>query len=103
MAGIRKQGGADYSDNGVTQTVSVQSGISLAGTKKIPNPVSLAPFRTFVEVEQPESLFILRVTDGRSGPELALFEADGGAWRLAAINSIKDWLQEQLPGTIILA
>lgn len=102
-AGIKKMDGIEYKDNGVTQTVAAQSGLSLAGTKKVPNPVTLAPYRTFSEIEQPASSFVLRVTDGRMCPELALFEADGGAWRLTAMQAIKAWLDERLPGYTVIA
>jgi hypothetical protein len=30
------------------------------------------------------------------GPECALFEADSGIWKLAAIQSIKTWLRENV-------
>lgn len=53
----------------------------------------LAPYRTFLEVEQPESQFIFRMKDGPRG---AIFEADGGAWRNQAIVNIREYLKEQL-------
>ena len=59
----------------------------------MPNPVELAPYRTFPEVEQPISKFIFRMQEG---PRAALYEADGGAWRNKAILSIKEYLQEEL-------
>lgn len=102
-AGIKKQDGIEYKDSGVTQTVAVQSGLFLAAMKKLPNPVILAPYRTFPEIEQPASKFILRATDGRSGPELGLFEGDGGAWRLTAMEAISEWLKKRLPGFIVLS
>lgn len=104
-AGIKKQDGVEYKDSGVTQKVVVQSGLSLSTMKELPNPVVLAPYRTFPEIEQPESSFVLRVTDGRSGPELALFEADGGAWKLTAMERIKNYLKEEVsrPEMIIIA
>jgi hypothetical protein len=102
-AGIKKQEGIEYKDSGVTQTVAVQSGISLSSLKKLPNPVNLMPYRTFAEVKQPMSSFVLRATDGRFGPELALFEADGGAWRLEATEAIRAWLKEKLPDYTVIA
>lgn len=102
-AGIKKQDGVEYKDNGVAQTVAVQSGISLAAMRLLPNPVMLAPFRTFPEVDQPVSKFILRATDGGMCPELALFEADGGAWRLEAMLHICEWLKKQLPKHTVLS
>jgi hypothetical protein len=60
---------------------------------KVPNPVVLAPFRTFPEIKQPESKFIFRM---QSGPRAALYEADGGAWRNEAMSGIKEYLQDML-------
>jgi hypothetical protein len=84
------------SDDGVTQTVNVKGGIVMKGQADLPNPVTLKPFRTFAEVDQPSGLFVLRVTKSASSnkPQLALFEADGGAWKLQAIANIKKWLSE---------
>ena len=58
----------------------------------------LAPRRTFPEVDQPESPFVLLVKQSREGmmPEIALFEADGGLWKLTAIQNIKDYLKAVL-------
>ena len=56
--------------------------------------VTLKPFRTFREIEQPESEFILRYQN-RNGIEAALFEGDGGCWKLDAILRIKEWLSDK--------
>lgn len=80
-------------DDGVSQAATIKTGVASVNDVKIPNPVVLAPFRTFPEIKQPESKFIFRMQDG---PRAALFEADGGAWRNEAMNRIKDYLQEQL-------
>ncbi len=91
-------------DDGVTQGVHVKSGIR-KGDDKIPNPVSLAPYRTFPEIEQPESNFVLRLKSGKTGelPSVALYDADAGQWQLEAIQSIKKWLAEKLPQVVIIA
>ncbi|CAM2951144.1 hypothetical protein HAHI6034_05665 [Hathewaya histolytica] len=82
-------------DDGVSQAATIKTGVASVNDVKVPNPVVLAPFRTFPEIEQPESKFIFRM---QSGPRAALFEADGGAWRNKAIASIKEYLEEQLKG-----
>ena len=48
------------------------------------------------------SKFVLRVSDKRGDPELALFEADGGAWKLEAMRLIKEWLDVELDGTNVI-
>ena len=80
-------------DDGVSQQVTVKTGVASVGQAIVPNPVELAPYRTFPEVEQPISKFIFRMQEG---PRAALYEADGGAWRDKAILSIKEYLQEEL-------
>jgi hypothetical protein len=89
-------------DDGITQTVSAKAGVVLLADAVVPNPVVLVPYRTFREVTQPNSIFVLRVNQGRPGglPEVGLFEADGGAWRLIALDRVHDWLTTELPDTV---
>lgn len=89
-------------DDGVGQGVTVKSGIGLE-MAVVPNPVRLAPFRTFPEVMQPPSQFVLRLRKGQTGIEAALFEGDGGAWRVEAIGNVRDWLRVHLPDLAIIA
>jgi hypothetical protein len=90
---IRDENVQETGDDGVSQAVVIKTGVASVGKAVVPNPVILAPYRTFPEVAQPESKFIFRM---QSGPRAAIFEADGGAWRNEAIKNIKDYLQEQL-------
>lgn len=80
-------------DDGVSQAVTINQGVATKADVKVPNPVDLAPYRTFLEVEQPTSQFIFRMKDGPRG---AIFEADGGAWRNQAIVNVREYLKEQL-------
>ncbi|WP_138756462.1 hypothetical protein [Paenibacillus sinopodophylli] len=75
-----------FGDDGVSQSVTAKTGIATVEPVVVPNPVHLKPFRTFVEVEQPLSSFVLRM---QKGPSAALFEADGGVWKVVAISAIK--------------
>lgn len=84
-------------DDGVSQKVTARSGISLVQQVNVPNPVTLAPYRTFNEIEQPESNFVFRVRKGASGVEAALFTADSNAWVNDAILDIRDFLASKLP------
>ncbi|NFB30637.1 hypothetical protein EXM76_05835 [Clostridium botulinum] len=85
----------EIGDDGVSQAATIKTGVASVNEVKIPNPVVLAPFRTFPEIQQPESKFIFRM---RSGPQAALYEADGGAWRNEAMRRIKAYLEEELKG-----
>ena len=86
---------AAYGDDGVTQKATVKTGLASKADAKIPNPVRLTPYRTFLEVDQPESQFIFRMKSDR-GVQCAIFEADGGAWELEAMENVKEYLSEEL-------
>lgn len=88
---------AEYGDDGVTQKATVRQGIASKTDAVVPNPVKLRPYRTFTEVAQPVSDFIFRMREDR-GITCALFEADGGAWKNAAMKSIKEYLEFELEG-----
>ncbi|MFT8823487.1 hypothetical protein [Liquorilactobacillus satsumensis] len=81
------------SDDGVSQQVQIKAGVASVADVKVPNPVSLAPYRTFLEVEQPISKFIFRM---RSGMQSAIFEADGGMWKIEATQKVKKYLEDEL-------
>lgn len=88
---------ASYGDDGISQKATIKTGVASKGEALVPNPVKLRPFRTFIEVEQPESQFIFRMRQNESsGVTCAIFEADGGAWRNAAMKEIKEYLQFEL-------
>lgn len=90
---------AQYGDDGVSQKATIKTGIASKGDAVVPNPVLLIPYRTFMEVEQPESSFIFRMKDDdRGGVKCAIFEADGGAWKNAAMESVAEFIREQLHG-----
>ncbi len=91
---VREQAVKEIGDDGVSQAATIKTGVASVGEVKVPNPVYLAPYRTFAEIEQPVSKFVFRM---ETGPKAALFEADGGAWKNEAILKIRDYLKEQLP------
>jgi hypothetical protein len=93
-------------DDGISQTVAVKASVSRADSIQISPRITLAPFRTFPEVEQPKSDFLFRLKQDSSGsPSCALFEADGGAWKVEAKANIKAWLDSKLgdAGILILS
>ena len=90
---VRDEAVKDTGDDGISQKVTIKTGIASVGEAIVPNPVTLAPYRTFPEVKQPQSKFIFRMQEG---PKAAIFEADGGAWRNQAIKNIKEYLEKEL-------
>lgn len=93
VGNVKEETGNTYADDGVTQQVTAKSGVASLEKVTVPNPVSLKPFRTFIDIPQPECSFVFRL---QSGPRAALFEADGGAWKLQAMASIKEYLNKEL-------
>ena len=88
-------------DDGVSQVVTTRKGINRAETK-VDSMFRLRPFSTFSEVAQPARPFVLRMKPGNANampPEphsCALFEADGGLWRIGATKAIKEFLAGEL-------
>ena len=90
---------AQYEDTGITQKATIKTGIQESEDKLLPEKTVLRPYRTFLEVEQPKSEFIFRAEDDKyDGVRLALYEADGGKWKMDAMASVKAYLEEQLSG-----
>ena len=88
---------AQFSDDGITQQAVVKTGITTKENAYIPNPATLIPYRTFLEVEQPASKFVYRVREGAGGaPLFKLVAADGGLWKSQAMDNVKSYLVEQL-------
>lgn len=98
VGNIQEENVVTVGDSGVAQQVTAKTGVATVGNVIVPNPVLLKPFRTFVEIEQPESLFVFRM---QKGPDCALFEADGGAWKLEAIHRIREYLDKALAEPIV--
>lgn len=90
---------ANYSDDGVSQKTTIKAGVELSDVI-VPNPVKLRPYRTFAEIEQPESSYIFRIKDNDRGPAFKLVEADGGLWKNAVMKKIKDYLEYELSDQI---
>ncbi|WP_051284313.1 hypothetical protein [Desulforegula conservatrix] len=107
LLGSVTQGSAkSISDNGVTQSLNVKSGVSFVDTTTVKNPLVLQPYRTFLEVAQPASKFLFRLNKNKSEeglPLCSLIEADGGAWKLEAISKIKGYFKNNLPEIAVVA
>jgi hypothetical protein len=100
LANVKHEQVKQAIDDGMTQVVSARVGVVMVSDVAVPNPVLLTPFRTFRDVIQPSCLFVLRVQSGKVGglPEAGLWEADGGAWRLTAVERVRAWLEDGLTG-----
>ena len=101
---INNDQGVRSEDNGVSQTVTTKQGVSLMYSETVKPRLLLQPFRTFREVPQPESEFILRLDENG---KVGLFEADGGIWKMEAKDNIKEYFETHLhdeieAGTVVV-
>jgi hypothetical protein len=99
----RVTGGGSFtlSDDGVSQVVEARKNISgaITGNETAPKIVNLKPFRTFRDIDQPESSFLLRlklIDEEEKVVGACLYEADGGRWRNTAIKGIQEFLEKNL-------
>ena len=97
LSRVSVEDGVTSQDNGVSQTVVAKQGVSLKSAETVKNIVSLKPFRTFREVAQPESAFLLRVDKNGN---IGLLEADGGIWKMEAKQNIAKFLRDGLKDLI---
>ncbi len=80
-------------DDGISQKASLRRGVVLKDQQNLRPLVNLAPYRTFAEIDQVVSRFVFRARTGNDSIQLALFEGDGGRWRLDAVATIAAWLK----------
>lgn len=90
---LKVESSAEWKDDGFAQEVVSKTG-NVPTKKTVPNPATLKPYRTFPEIEQPESIFIVRM---KINPvEIRIFTADGNQWKVKAISNIKTFLSENI-------
>ncbi|MCD8356275.1 MAG: hypothetical protein LUE11_06860 [Clostridia bacterium] len=97
VSNVTDSNSVQQADNGLNQSVTAKTGIVTSSTVEVPNPVILRPLCTFSEIQQPERRFVFRLRGGDNGVSVALFEADGNAWKHEAIVNIRDYFCNELP------
>ena len=85
-----------YNDTGIATTVVTTKGVALQQNTTIKPIITLKPYRTFQEIDQPDGLFLIRI-DERG---ITFTEADGGMWKIKARQTIKKYLEEKLADMI---
>lgn len=96
---ITSANSAQSSDDGISQSVAVKRNLTLSGVEVLKARVKLHPFRTFRDCRaQPGQEFVFRAKAAKEGalPQLALHEADGGAWKLEAVELVREQLTQLL-------
>ena len=98
-ASIRSTEEIGVSDDGVSQEVNAKAGIAAVVTTVVKNPWELAPWRTFPEVAQPVSPYVLRFRRNAETPQAGLFETGNAAWYVVAVHAIANHLRANLGAT----
>ena len=96
LSNITTGGKVTYNDNGVATSIITKRGIDLQNNEAIKPIIKLRPYRTFQEIEQPESQFLIRINERG----ITFMEADGGMWKLEARKTIKKYLEAALSDEI---
>lgn len=94
---VTEESAASAKDDGASQVVTTKRGAKL-GVESIPNPVELAPYRSFREITQVASRFLLRYRDGK----FALFDVEGNAWQYEAVKRVAEYIRTSLIGVTVL-
>ena len=95
VGNLRAEAVQVVADDGVSQQVTTKAGVARVENVTVPNPVGLRPYRTFQEIEQPASQYVLRMRrEGGNGlPSIALHEVLDDQWRFKAVQQIKKFLE----------
>ena len=88
----------NLSDDGFTQKATARTGVAHVGQASVKNPITLLPFRTFAEVDQPASQYVIRLKGGgdKNLPHVALFPICDGKWQAKALANVKADLEKRL-------
>lgn len=100
---IRQSSSVGLADDGVSQSVEAKRGVAAVLPTAVKNPWALAMYRTFAEVEQPLSYYVLRFR-GYEGqlPQAALYETFDARWQVKAVETIAKWLRVKMASHQIL-
>lgn len=93
-------------DDGVSQQVSVFAGVKRGNTAEAPSIINLRPYRTFAEIPQPESPFVLRFRGGEDVPRMVLYPTADVSWKLNACAAIErfitDAIGEEMAASVLI-
>jgi hypothetical protein len=100
---LTAESSVEVADDGMSQMVTVKQGAVTRSAVQLPPEIPLIPWRTFREVNPVESKFLLRMKAVKDSlPHIALFEIDG-KWKLDTVQSIHDYITENLPEATVIA
>jgi len=103
LGNMKTESVATIADDGISQSVATRRGVSSLEKVVLPSPLLLRPFRTFSEIEQPASSFVLRIRGDEDGADCRLVETHDNQWQLKACADIEEYLVAQAPDLVVVS
>lgn len=101
VGNITDQATINVADDGVTQTTQIKKGIARREDVALPQIVTLHPFETFPEIDQPARKFVFRIQQKEGGFSCKMIPADGETWKTAVRQQIAEFLKPKINIPII--
>jgi len=92
LARVSTQDEVRVADDGISQEMAVKAGTVRLARETVSPTWQLAPYRTFPEVTQPVSQYLLRAKKGEGGFVISLHLVCDGLWELEAISNVAGFL-----------
>lgn len=102
ISAVTVEGEVSLEDNGLTQRVTTRSGVRGAAWTAIKNPFLLHPYRTYTELPQPGSKFLLRLQKRGDNVEFLFKEIQAYSWDYRNSKNITEYLKQKLTNMPIL-
>lgn len=102
LGSVQREDSVRQDDDGVTQKVTVKRGITSLTEARVPNPITLQPYVTFPEIDQPGIDYVFRLKSDKEGvSSCALFQSESQKWKIDCILRIKEYLLDKVGVPII--
>ena len=99
---IKTDNGVKLSDDGVSQVVTVEQGVKRLTEAEIKPIVTLCPYVTFAEIQQPGCKYLFRINNSNDFPSFSLHEVNDALWLYKIKNDIKNYLEKHNVDSLIL-
>jgi hypothetical protein len=85
---VTAESSVNVADDGITQRTQVRKGIAKLQEVSLPQTVTLHPFETFPEIDQPARKFVFRIQKTETDFLCKLLPADGETWKIPVKEQI---------------
>ena len=105
ISSVKVKSSVKVEDNGMSTMVETKKGIARTAAEELPNYLTLKPYRTFAEVDQPESTYVVRASADSGEVEIAFYASDSSEWMVEATKNVAEYLKANIKrdNTIIIS